>query len=231
MNIAIIPARGNSERIKNKNIINFFGKPIIYWPIRNAKKTNLFKKIIVSTDNKKIARISKYYGAEVPFIRPKKISDNKTGILKVIKHSIKILEKKKIKFKYICCIFATAPLLDKKILYSAYRKLLKGKYDFVFGAIKMKNSALRSFYLKNKKIKMINSNFYFMNSQDLPDVFVDSGQFYWGTKKAWKNQNKIFSSNSSFFEIKDKNFIDVNEINDLKKLKKLTKKFFKKKGN
>ena len=57
MNIAIIPARGKSERIRNKNIINFFGKPIIYWPIQNAKKTNLFKKIIVSTDNKKIANI------------------------------------------------------------------------------------------------------------------------------------------------------------------------------
>ena len=78
MNIAIIPARGNSERIKNKNIVNFFGKPIIYWPIKNAKKTNLFKKIIVTTDNRKIA--------EVPFVRPKSISDRKTGILKVVKH-------------------------------------------------------------------------------------------------------------------------------------------------
>ncbi len=95
MNIAIIPARGKSSRIKNKNIINFYGKPMIYWPIQNAKKSNLFKKIIVSTDNKKISKISKKYGVEVPFLRPKSISDSKTGILKVMKHSIKFLEKKK----------------------------------------------------------------------------------------------------------------------------------------
>tara|TARA_Y100001970_G_scaffold53704_1_gene68067 strand:- start:8115 stop:8816 length:702 start_codon:yes stop_codon:yes gene_type:complete len=227
MNIAIIPARGKSERIRNKNIINFFGKPIIYWPIQNAKKTNLFKKIIVSTDNKKIAKISKLYGAEVPFVRPSNISNNKTGILKVIKHCIRFLEKKKIKFKYVCCIFSTAPLLNKKILQSAYKKLLKGKYDFVFGAIKIQNHLLRSFYLNNKKIEMINSKFYSVNSQDLPNAFVDSGQFYWGTKKAWKSKNKIFGNNSSFLELNEKKFTDINEIKDLRKLKRIAKNYIK----
>ena len=58
MNICIIPARGNSKRIVNKNILNFFGKPIISYQIQIAKKSRLFKKIIVSTDSKKIANIS-----------------------------------------------------------------------------------------------------------------------------------------------------------------------------
>ena len=228
MNIAIIPARGNSERIKNKNIVNFFGKPIIYWPIKNAKKTNLFKKIIVTTDNRKIAKISKSFGAEVPFVRPKSISDRKTGILKVVKHSIKLLEKKKVKFNYVCCIFATAPLLNKKIIMAAYKKLLNGKYDFVFGAIKAKSSLIRAFYVKNKKLKMINSNFYSTNSQDLPDIFIDSGQFYWGTKKAWKKNKKIFCNNSSFLELKESNFRDINKKKDLNYLKKISRKLFKK---
>ena len=227
MNIAIIPARGKSSRIKNKNIINFYGKPMIYWPIQNAKKSNLFKKIIVSTDNKKISKISKKYGVEVPFLRPKSISDSKTGILKVMKHSIKFLEKKKIKFKYVCCIFATAPLLNKKILISAYRKLLRGKYEFVFGAFGTSNHLLRSFYLKNNKVNMLNDNFYSVNSQDLPDAFVDSGQFYWGTKKAWKKQKKIFSNNSSFIQLNETKFRDLNTKKDLQKLKKIAKKQFK----
>ena len=78
----------------------------------------------------------------------------------------------------MCCIFATAPLLNKKIIMAAYKKLLNGKYDFVFGAIKAKSSLIRAFYVKNKKLKMINSNFYSTNSQDLPDIFIDSGKIY-----------------------------------------------------
>ena len=94
MKIAIIPARSNSQRIKNKNIISFSGKPIISWPIKIAKKSKIFSRVFVSTDSKKISKISKKFGAEVPFLRPKKISDHKTGILEVIKHAIFFLEKK-----------------------------------------------------------------------------------------------------------------------------------------
>ena len=65
--ICIIPARGGSERIKNKNIIDFYGKPLIYYSIKAAKKSNIFSRIIVSTDSKKIMGIVKKYGAEVPF--------------------------------------------------------------------------------------------------------------------------------------------------------------------
>jgi pseudaminic acid cytidylyltransferase len=76
MNIAIIPARAGSKRITRKNIKSFCGKPIISYSIETAKKSKMFDKIIVSTDSKEIADISKYYGAEVPFLRPKSISDD-----------------------------------------------------------------------------------------------------------------------------------------------------------
>ena len=72
MIIAVIPARIGSKRIKKKNIKKFYGKPIIAWPIIAAKKSNIFDKIIVSTDSSQIALISKKYGAEVPFLRKKK---------------------------------------------------------------------------------------------------------------------------------------------------------------
>ena len=72
MSIAIIPARSGSQRIKKKNIKLFNGKPAIYWSILEAKKTKIFNKIIVSTDDKKIANLAIRYGALVPFIRSKK---------------------------------------------------------------------------------------------------------------------------------------------------------------
>ena len=70
---ALICARAGSEGIKNKNIKKFKGKPLIAYPIQLAKKIKEFKSISVSTDSKKIANISKNYGADVPFIRSKKL--------------------------------------------------------------------------------------------------------------------------------------------------------------
>lgn len=224
MKVAIIPARENSQRIKNKNLINFFGRPMISWPISMAKRSKIFNKVIVSTDSKKIANISKKFGADIPFLRPKKISDNQTGIIEVIKHAIKNLENKKIKFKYICCIFATAPFINKKIIQRAFNLLKRGKYDFVFGANRIDSRYLRLFYLKNKKLNMLEEKFYKTPKKPYPNAYIDSGQFYWGTKRAWKKNKIIFSKNSNFISLDYRKFIDINTYKDLEAAKKIARK-------
>ena len=78
MTICIIPARSGSKRVKNKNIKLFAGKPIISYAIQLAKSCGLFKKIVVSTDSYKISKIAKKYGAEVPFLRSKKLANDFT---------------------------------------------------------------------------------------------------------------------------------------------------------
>ncbi len=125
MNIAIIPARKNSKRIKNKNIKSFFGKPVISYAIKCAIKSKLFNKIIVSTDSQKILKIAKKFGADVPFLRPKKLSSDKAITIDVIKHSIKWLNKKNIKPNYICCIYPATPLLQHKDLKKSYSIIKK----------------------------------------------------------------------------------------------------------
>ena len=89
MIIAIIPARGGSKRIKNKNIKNFFSKPILYWTLKTLKKSNLFDRIIVSTDNVKIKNKSLELGVDEIINRPKNLSDDITPTKPVIKHAIK----------------------------------------------------------------------------------------------------------------------------------------------
>ena len=225
MQVAIIPAREKSQRIRNKNLVNFLGKPIISWPITMAKRSKIFDKVIVSTDSKKILRISKKFGAEVPFLRPKKISDNQTGIIEVVNHAIKFLEKKKIRFKYVCCIFATAPLLKKKTIQQALNLLRKGGYDFVFGANKIDSKYLRSFYIKNNKLYMLDKKFYFTPKKPYPSTYLDSGQFYWGTKNAWKKNKIIFTKNSNFIILNHKKFVDINTYKDLEKARQIAKKY------
>ena len=87
-NLAIIPARGGSKRIPKKNIKSFNNKPMINWSIDAAKKSNCFDEIYVSTDSEEIASIAKKNGAQVPFMRPKDLSDDFTATQPVIKHAI-----------------------------------------------------------------------------------------------------------------------------------------------
>ena len=93
MNICIIPARGGSKRLPQKNIKDFLGKPIIVYSIEEALKSKLFDRVIVSTDDKDIAKIAEKFGAEVPFIRPKELSDDFTGTNDVVSHAINFLIK------------------------------------------------------------------------------------------------------------------------------------------
>ena len=84
------------------------------------KKAKCFDKIIVSTDNEQIAKISKKYGAEVPFVRPKKLSNNFTALAPVISHAISELKEKNIIPDLVCVLLATTPLLN-------YRHLVNSK--------------------------------------------------------------------------------------------------------
>ena len=91
--LGIIPARGGSKGIKNKNIVSIGNKPLIYWTIKNAIKSKL-NKIIVSTDSIKIKKIALGYGADVPFLRPKNISHDSAKTIDVAIHSINFFKKK-----------------------------------------------------------------------------------------------------------------------------------------
>ena len=94
MKICLIPARGGSKRIRNKNIKSFYGKPLISYSIDLAKKSKIFDGIYVTTDSQKIKRISIKYGAKVPFLRPKKISNDRATDKEVLDHFIEYCKKK-----------------------------------------------------------------------------------------------------------------------------------------
>lgn len=105
--ICIILARGGSKGLKKKNLRKVNGKPLIYYPIKDALKTNIIDDVIVSTDDKKIAHYAKKYGAHVPFIRPKKLSGDLATTESCLKHALVTYEKMK-KIKYDYCIFIGA---------------------------------------------------------------------------------------------------------------------------
>ena len=125
--LAVIPARGGSKRIPRKNVKDFNGKPLISYAIKAALGSGIFDRVVVSTDDEDIAAIAKEYGAEVPFLRDKKLADDYTGTFDVMADAYERLKATGQKFDGVCCIYATAPLLLPKHLVMALEKLKSSK--------------------------------------------------------------------------------------------------------
>jgi N-acylneuraminate cytidylyltransferase len=221
--IAIIPARKGSKRIPEKNIKLFYGKPIIYYAIKKAKESGLFSKILVTTDSKKIANISKKFGASVEFIRPKYLSNDKVGTMEVISHAVNYLKKNNFFYNYVCCIYPTTPLINLKRFKNCYKILKSGKFDYIFPVSKY-HKTNNTYLLLNKnrtikkKIKKEKNN--------LPSQFYnDTGQYYWGKFNSWLKRKKLFTSKSRVISLSKNDFVDVNTPEDWINLKNLYKKY------
>jgi pseudaminic acid cytidylyltransferase len=194
--IAIIPARGGSKRIPRKNIKLFHGKPLIAYSIEAALKSELFDKVIVTTDDEEIASIAKKYGADVPFIRPKELSDDFTNTKDVIDHALKYFEERGEKYDYECTIYATAPLLQPKYLIEGFVALKNSDAINAFSTTTMPFPIQRTFKLdKNGRCEMFWPQNYQTRSQDLEEAYQDAGQFYW-TKLGKKSDEIMFGKDS-----------------------------------
>ena len=218
MRIAIIPARGGSKRIKRKNIKNFCGKPIIGWTIDIAKKSKLFDKIIVSTEDKQIANVAKKYKAEVPFSRPMRLADDYVGTSEVVVHAINWLQKNGHQPTDICCIYPTASLMQVKDLKASLKHLRSGRWEYIFSATTFDHPIFKSFTkIKKSQPKIIFKKKISIRSQNLEETYHDAGQFYWGSVKSWLGKKKIFGKNSKMILLPRWRVQDIDVIDDWKK--------------
>lgn len=198
MRLAIIPARGGSKRIPRKNIKAFCGKPMIAYSIEAAQKSGCFDKIVVSTDDEEIAALARTLGAEVPFMRPKELSDDHTATIPVIAHAITASVRDLSEVEAVCCIYATAPFVQAQYIQEAYEKLSSTKASYAFSATSFAYPIQRAIRLtKNDRVEMFSPENFAVRSQDLEEAYHDAGQFYWGTPEAWLEGQVIFAPHST----------------------------------
>ncbi len=190
--LLIVPARGGSKRIKNKNIKKFDNKPIIKFPLTAAKKSKLFNKIHVSTENKNIFSLVTKLGFKPDFYRNKNLGKNSVSINKVIKFVVKEYIKLKLIFDEVWCIYPCSPLINEYDLIKInafFRKQNKSLMTIneypapIFWALKRdKNLILKHFFKKKSKI----------SSNKLKPFFYDNGCIIILKKKdLLKNFDKI----------------------------------------
>ncbi|MDS9878803.1 pseudaminic acid cytidylyltransferase [Pseudomonas protegens] len=197
MNVAIIPARGGSKRISRKNIKEFCGKPMIAWSIEAALKSGCFEQVIVSTDDAEIAEVAVQHGASVPFMRPAELSDDHTGTTPVVRHAIEWLNLQGSNPQYVCCLYATAPLIDSQDILKGLNALDKEGGDYAFSVTSYAFPIQRAIRInEDGRVDMFNPEYFAVRSQDLEHAYHDAGQFYWGTYAAWLENRVIFGKRS-----------------------------------
>jgi len=218
MNIAVIPARGGSKRIPHKNIKKFLGKPIIAYSIETAKNSGIFDRIIVSTDSEMIADVSRKYGAEVPFTRPKKLADDYTGTNAVIKHTIQWCLRNNLQPEYVCGIYATAPFLKKEYLEEGLRRLKESDNSFAFSVTPFPSPIFRALKINGAgQLEMFWPEYLTARSQDIPKSYLDAGQFYWGRAEAFLEDVVLFSPASIPVKIPSYLVQDIDTVEDWKR--------------
>ena len=218
MKIAIIPARGGSKRIPRKNIKPFAGKPIMGWVIDAARESNLFERIIVSTDDNDIAEVAIEHGAEVPFQRPPELSDDHAGIIEVVQHAIGWTRKEDIPVEYVCCILATAPFLRDDILSSAFEKLIESNASYAFSVTGYPFPIQRAIRIdKTGRVEALWPENISARSQDFEEVYHDAGQFYWGTREAFEQGDVIYSNCSVPIKLPTYLVQDIDTFEDWKR--------------
>ena len=200
--ICFIGARGGSKGVKRKNIRKLGNKPLIAHTIETALNSGLFQRVVVSTEDVEIAHIAKHYGAEIPFMRPKKLATDNASFDDVIIHGVNELNKQDYDFDVIVNRDCTVPFIQKKEMKGAINLFNNKKCDLVCGVYKQHHNPYFNMMelASKKKLKFSKKNNNFVGRQKAPVVYQLNGLFVLNVKSLLKYK-KFYMPNILPFEI------------------------------
>ena len=215
MNIAVIPARGGSKRIPRKNIKLFHGLPVIAYAIKTAIESGVFSEVFVSTDDEEIAEVAESFGATIPWIRPKDLSDDYATTVSVMQDAVIKLKSNFNDLEFVCCIYPATPLLQPNFISQGLQILKAGDWDYVLSASRAATPPERFFSLDSMKgVEMHFPENKAVRTQDFLASYHDVGQFYFGRKSSWESGLQILSSKSTIIEIPRELSVDIDTLVD-----------------
>jgi N-acylneuraminate cytidylyltransferase len=211
--VAVVPARGGSKRIPRKNVRDFAGSPMLHHSIQTARASQLFDRVVVSTEDSQIGQISLNAGVDRVLERPRVLADDHTPTRDVILDAINQL--KLCSSDVVCCVYPTAPLMEPGDLKEGARLFDSGEWLYVLAATAYRYPVQRSFRRGDDNgMEMLQPDAFDSRSQDLPLTYHDVGWFYFATCETWLVEPTIFSSRSTFVEIPPNRALDIDTEQD-----------------
>ena len=224
--LAFIPARAGSKGIKNKNIIDLAGKPLISYTINAAKKSKYIDKVIVSTDGEKIADVAKKYGADVPFFRPKELAEDTSNVITAIIYTIKELKKIGEEYDILVLLQPTSPFRSEQHIDEALEMLINNNLPSLLSVCETdKNPTLIRTLDKDKMIKPIIESDISLRQQ-MDKYYILNGAIYINYVKDIK-ENRYLKDNEYGYIMDKYHSLDIDEPIDLEIANLYINKLFK----
>ena len=209
--LCVICARSGSKGIKNKNLLDFFGKPLILHTFSQAKNFKQFNHVVVSTDSKKISKmIGKKHSW---FLRSKKLSGDKISKIKVIVDALKKSEKKfKLKYDIIVDLDVTSPLRSIRDIDNAFKFFIKKNYDNLFSVCEAsRNPYFNMVELINERVILSKNKNLISSRQTAPKVYDMNAAIYIWKRDILLKKQSLFNKNTGLYIMPKHRSIDIDD--------------------
>jgi len=216
--LALIPARGGSKRLPEKNIKLLGGKPLIAWSIDHAKKSKYIDRVIVSTDSLEIAKVSKECGADVPFMRPCNLATDIATSVDVVIHCLDwIKENEGIEYDYVMLLQPTSPLRDETHIDESIKKFFSDPKTLSLVSItKVKKNPRWMKIIRGDGFldDFIKDGKACSKGQNVSDVFVLNGAIYIAKSREMRLYKSFITPYTSYYEMNEERSIDIDDQYD-----------------
>ena len=220
--LGLIPARGGSKGIPQKNIKLLNGKPLIEWSAEALLKSKLIDTCICSTDDKEIAKIVENLGVDIPFIRPKKLAEDDSLVVDVIIHALDFFNKKNISFSHVMLVQPTNPTIKSSDIDNAVNLAKNNDYDTIISVHKYSGIHPAVMYKKrdNEIFEPLLPNSSELPRQKFEEIYARSGLFYLIKTEVLKENKSIYGEKIHAIEIDEKRAIPIDTDQDFCKAEK-----------
>jgi CMP-N-acetylneuraminic acid synthetase len=212
--VALIPARGGSKGIKNKNIIDLDGRPLISYSIRAGIDSEYIDDVVVSTDSELIASVAVRYGAKVPFMRPAELASDNSKTIDAVLHAVRFWHDNNYDYDALVLLQPTQPLRTAKDIDLAIEKYYQYEQDLV-SVTPVENHPLliRSIDSDGKLVNLLNANST-CRRQDMPEYYCVNGCIYIN-KISRLSEETSFNDNKIPFIMDPLHSVDIDDMTDL----------------
>ena len=211
--LALIPARGGSKGIPNKNIYEIKEKPLIAYTIECAKNSQYIDDVVVSTDSEVIARVAKEYGASVPFMRPEELASDTAKTIDGVLHALQCLVKEQ--YEILVLLQPTSPLRTTEDVDLALEKFASENFKSLVAVSEVNDSPIlmRKIYPDGKMEKLLCENST-VRRQDMPMIYRVNGSIYINLVSEI-NEDTSFNDNSIPYVMEKNHSVDIDEYSDI----------------
>lgn len=213
--LAIIPARSGSKGLKDKNIKELKGKPMLAYTIETAIESNIFDDIVLSTDSEKYAKIGRDFGAQVPFLRPDNLSTDEATTKDVMVYTLERLRSEGKNYDYFMILQPTSPLRTAENIREAVGLLFEKEALSVVSVCEADHSPL---YMNTLDGTLSLNNFMKKDvktrRQELPTYYRPNGAIYICQVDHYLNNGNLYNKKSYAYIMDKKNSIDVDDEMD-----------------